>query len=82
MQSIALALGKSHEVGLDKIIYLAVHYGLYMARLVPRAVILDSPIIEDVAADLCTPLDFLLVGLDLGLSSTSALELLVIELRA
>ena len=44
--------------------------------------VLNTAVIEDVAADLCSPLDLFLPSLDLSLSSTTTLQLLVVELRA
>ncbi len=42
--------------------------------------VLHAAVIEDVAADLGTPFDFLLTSLDLGLRLAAALKLLVIEI--
>ena len=71
-----------HQVGLDELIDISVHDGSDIRGLVARAVVFHAAVIEDVAADLGTPFDFLLPSLDLGLSLATALKLLVIELRA
>ena len=71
-----------HQVGLDELVDISVHDSGDISGLVACAVILHAAIIEDVAADLGPPFDFLLTSLDLGLRLAAALKLLVIELRA
>ena len=73
------ALGEFHEVGFDEVVEVAVHHAAHVAGLVVGAVVLDAPVIKDVAAYLASPFDFLLAVLDLALLLASVLELLVVE---
>ena len=71
------------EEGADEHIDIAIHDGLDIARLDVRAVVLDHRVrLEDVGANLATPLDLLLVALELRELSFLLLHLELKELRA
>ena len=52
-----------HQVGFDETIQIAIHDGCNIRGLIACAVILNAPIVEDVATYLRSPLDLLLTCL-------------------
>ena len=71
---------KLHEVGLDKLVDLAVHHAIHIGGLIVGAVVLDTAVVEHIAAYLATPLDLLLSCLNLGLCLQTFLHGSVVEL--
>ena len=55
--SLYLSLGMLHQVGFDETIQIAIHDSRDIRGLIACAVILDTPIIEDVATYLRSPLN-------------------------
>ena len=61
--SLYLSLSMLHQVGFDKTIQITIHDSRDIRGLIACTVILDTPIIEDVATYLCSLLDLLLTCL-------------------
>ena len=78
--TVDLRLRKLHEVSLDEVVNLAVHHTAYITCLIVSAVILHSPVVEDIRANLTAPLYLLLTSLNLLLLCHLLLQGTVIEL--
>ena len=52
-----------HQISLDKTVNFAIHHTVNIRRLKARPMILDTPIVEDITANLASPLYFLLACL-------------------
>ena len=47
---VLLFAAKLHEVGFDEVVYLAIHYAVYVGCLVVGAVVFHTTVVEDVTA--------------------------------
>ena len=70
--------GKLHEIGLDKVVEVAVHDGVDIGCLVPGAVVLDAAVIDYVRAMMAAAVEFPLAGFNLGLLLHTVLQLFVV----
>jgi len=71
--------GKFHQVCLDEIVEFSVHNASHIGCLPVGAVVLHTAVVEYVAADLRSPLDFLFAGFDFCLLSHAVFKFLGVE---
>src|SRR5699024_5209429 len=71
-----------HQVGLDEGIQVAVHHRLDSRGLHARAMVFHTPVVEDIGADLRSPLDLLLRSLERLLRGHAFIQFPLVELRA
>ena len=76
---VGVSFGKFHQIGLDEIVQVAVHYTIYIRGLMIGAVVFYSPVIEYIASNLRTPFNFFLASFHLGLLLHAVLKLLAVE---
>ena len=58
--------GELHKVGFDKAIDVAVHHSIDIGGLIVGAMVFDTAVVEDIGANLTTPLYLLFARFDLG----------------
>ena len=73
-------LRKFHQICFDKCVYISVHDGVHVRRLIICPVVLHAAVVEDVTAYLASPFDLLLACLHFRLRLSSLLELQLVEL--